>query len=317
MDCVYFGRALGPVRERLGLPQRTFYLTWDLHELPEYGPHVIAIVLGDEDARVPAYAGSVGAVFKCYGSRPFVGRVPVFPPSRGTLLVALQGLRRWARHVPDGLRRRGGDRRAARAIHPIPLGYYNQLDLPLSDFSSRETSVYFAGSLVRSQRPPWSPRRWLGQPAPVVRQEMVDALQVFARRHPHHRVNMRLTPSFASHRRSDAATYSAALMDAKICLAPRGGSVETYRYFEALRYGCVVITEPLPETWFYSGSPAVVVRRWRQLPDVLAALLEDSRGLVQRHQASLDWWRDTCGEDALGRYLINELSEDREVDATG
>lgn len=98
-------------------------------------------------------------------------------------------------------------------------------------------------------------------------------------------------------------------MDAKVCLAPRGGSVETYRYFEALRYGCVVITEPLPPTWFYRGSPAVVVKRWRQLPAVLASLLDDPAGLAQRHRASLAWWRDRCSEDALAAYLTDELRQ--------
>lgn len=136
LDCVYFGRALGLARERLPGPELTFYLTWNLNELPGYGEHVVAVVLGDEDARIPSYVGRVGAVFKCYGSRPFVGHSPVLAPSRGTLLIALQGIRRWLRHLPDDLRllaRGPGAHRAARAaVRPIPLGYYNQLDLPLS-----------------------------------------------------------------------------------------------------------------------------------------------------------------------------------------
>lgn len=311
LDCVYFGRALVAARDRLPERALSFYLTWDLEELPEYGDHVVALVLGDEDARVPRYVCRVRAVFKCYGSRPFVGMSPLLPPSRSTMLVALQAVRRWLRHLPDDIRLlvHGpcARRSAIAAIRPIPLGYYNQLDMPLSDFGSRRTAVFFAGSLEHSTRRAWSPARWFGQPAPVMRQEMVDALERFGRERPDQPVNLRLTSGFGSHRRSDAEAYSRDLMDAKICLAPRGGSVETYRYVEALRYGCVVISEPLPPTWFYRDSPVVVIQRWRDLPGILSALLDDPVGLTQRHEAALAWWRERCSEDALGAYLAEQL----------
>jgi hypothetical protein len=35
--------------------------------------------------------------------------------------------------------------------------------------------------------------------------------------------------------------YTEIMADTKIALAPRRSSVETYRFFEAMRQGCVVI----------------------------------------------------------------------------
>jgi hypothetical protein len=40
--------------------------------------------------------------------------------------------------------------------------------------------------------------------------------------------------------------YSEIMADTKICLAPRGSSVESCRFFEGMRQGCVVICNRLP-----------------------------------------------------------------------
>ena len=144
-------------------------------------------------------------------------------------------------------------------------------------------------------------------PKPVAREEMIRALREFERRPPDATVVLELTPTFSSTMRAHAERYSRQLMDTKVCLSPRGASVETYRFFEAMRYGCVVVTEPQPPTWFYEGSPAVVVERWRDLPEVLQELLDDPRALHTRHLESLAWWRDRCSEAALGRFMASRL----------
>lgn len=96
-------------------------------------------------------------------------------------------------------------------------------------------------------------------------------------------------------------------MDARICLAPRGTNAETYRFFEGLRYGCVVVTERLPPTGFYAGAPAIVVDRWRELPDLLESLLDAPAELRRRHRRSLAWWRDRCSEAATGALMAERV----------
>jgi hypothetical protein len=302
-DCVYFGGALRELDRRLSGAGLTFFLTWDVHELPRYGPDVVAVVLGDEDSRIPAYADRVRAIFKTYGSRPYAGLSPLRDRTQVSALVAVETARRWKRRLP-------GTRFGARStapIHPIPLGYYNQTDVPFVAFEQRPTAVHFAGTPGYEQRSRLSPRRWLRRPHPVSRRAMLDALRDYAAAHPELPIVARETGSFLQHRTQDAAAYSRELMDTRIVLAPRGGSVETYRWFEALRAGCVVVCEPQPPTWFYTGAPIVTVRDWRRLGPVLDELLADERGLRERHEASLAWWRDRCSEEALAGFMEREL----------
>jgi hypothetical protein len=261
----------------------TVYLTWDLAELPSYGENVVAVVLADEAARRPRYAGRVRCVFKCYGDRPRVE----WPPA-GPLGLAAD-LRRWIEALPD-LRLPGG------RIEPAPLGYHNQVELPIVPIEQRSTFAFFAGSVDE-------PHRRLPSAKTASRRRMIAA----ARRFDAAPTVLRTTASFGASSDEDPVAYSAALMDSAICLCPRGGSVETFRWFEAMRAGCVVVCETMPPFWFYEGSPAIELRDWDRLPALLERLHADRDELHARHAASLAWWRDGCGERALADRLVRAI----------
>ena len=92
-------------------------------------------------------------------------------------------------------------------------------------------------------------------------------------------------------------------METKICLVPRGTSFETFRFFEALRYGCVVVTEALPSRWFYKGAPVIQITDWSELEKILEKLLSDKQVLQEKHQESLNWWHKKCSEETVGAYI--------------
>jgi hypothetical protein len=118
---------------------------------------------------------------------------------------------------------------------------------------------------------------------------------------------VRTTADFGSSIEAGADLYADELGRTKILLAPRGGSVETFRFCEGMLAGCVVVTEPLPPFDFYAGSPAVVVDDWRDLPKTLDALLADPEALAQRGEASRRWWDDKLSPEAVGRYMAERL----------
>ncbi len=257
-DTRYFGAAFREMQSHLRDPDIDVYLTWDTRRLPAYGDRVVAVVLGDETGQIPRYADRVRAVFKSYGLRPQAAtEIRGSAPATGALELAQRSVR-WLRWLPGGAdhaRMRLGRRLRGRPLPPavavIPLGTYNQLDLPIVPMCERATDVFFAGSVEHEASAALPPRiarrraagarwwpRWSRSPA----------------HRPGLRTDIRLTSGFTSSEGA-AEGYSQALMDSRVCLAPRGNSAETFRVLEGLRYGCVVVGERLPPFWFYENSP--------------------------------------------------------------
>jgi hypothetical protein len=307
-DTRYFGAAFREMEPLLRHPDIDIYLTWDPDRLPAYGDRVVAVVLGDEVCRIPRYVGRVCAVFKCYGTRPVLGSGPVRDPSITGLLNLAQCAIRWLRWLPGGagharllvsLRLRG--RPGPPPVAVIPLGTFNQLELPIVPIEERPTDVFFAGSVEHAL----SRRR---HPKTLARREMLAAVERLGRRRPGLQLDLRVTPGFDASEAASPAAYSRALMDARVCLAPRGTSVETFRVFEGLRYGCVVVSERLPRHWFYAGSPVLELDRWRDLEATLGLVLDDPEELRRRHARALAWWRELCSEAAVGRFIAERLN---------
>jgi hypothetical protein len=259
----------------------TVVLTWSIAELPVEGPEVAAVVLADEGCRRPAYAPRIGALFKCYGDRPRFSRPP---PGKLGLAIFLQELRRRA----EALR----DPREGPPAHPIPLGLVRPLDVRVRPMAERDIDVAFMGSVEEDHRR-------LPSAKTISRARMLEALPAGA--------HVRTTGSFGESLEAGADAYANELGRTRVLLAPRGGSVETFRFCEGMLAGCVVVSEPLPPFWFYEGSPAVVIRDWRELPGVLDRLLGDPLALQRRQEAALRWWEERLSPQAVGRYMARCL----------
>ena len=102
--------------------------------------------------------------------------------------------------------------------------------------------------------------------------------------------------------------YADRLADTKIALSPRGVSHETFRTYEAMRAGCVVIAESQLSSWFNEGWPVIEVADWQGVGSLTRELLSDPRQLEEISQQSLDWWQEKCSEDAVAHYMVRELS---------
>jgi hypothetical protein len=313
---MYLGRALATALELLGdCEPLTFVLTWDLDDLPESGSRVVAIVQGDEDARIPRWSNDVLITFKCYGTRP--PWMPL-PPGPGMLefLELAHYVRRCIRWVPGATRRTwraGRPWRPRQPIIPIPLGYYNQDDRPMIPFDQRRFSVSFAGSGLEPARDRGLRAR-IGTPKERARVQMRDALANLMEAFPEEpiaTVSQPLFPELQPGRdraaRELTGSYSELLSQTRLCLVPRGNSPETFRFFEALRAGCVVVCEALPDHWFYRGAPVVRVRKWSELGSVLLPLLRNPAAIAERQRSSVRWWNSRCSEDALGRLMAERI----------
>lgn len=303
-DTRYFGAAFDTMEALLDQPDLVVYLTWSVDRLPAYGSRVVAVVLGDESGRRPRYAGRVRAVFKAYGMHPEL--TGLRPDLSGLVSLAQWGYR-WLRWLPaaaadvSGAARPDGRRGAC---FSIPPGTLNQLDLPVTDVAARDTDVFFAGSVEHG-----TARQRIGSAKVRSRQEMLTAVSALQRERPGLRSEIRLTARFQESIDAAPEAYSRGLMNARICLAPRGTSAETFRILEGLRCGCVVVCERLPRRWFYAGAPLVRLQRWRDLARLLGPLLDDPARLANHHRRALAWWQARCSEAAIGRYMATCLND--------
>lgn len=314
-ELVYFRRVFQALERIPDDKDFTFYLTNDVEQLPSYGRRVVAIVVGDEHCRIPLYLHKVGAVFKNCGTRPRLGCRPLREPSLVNMLSLLVFGRRCLKYMP-GLayyirRLMSGKRRQFAPFCEIPLGTANQEVVSFKEFDARSTTLFFAGSVTHGAYT----TSWGGaikdilNPKRASRVAMLRNLGLVADRDPTVRVEAAVASDYAEAIHSDGLDYSERLMDAKISLVPRGACPETFRFFQAMRAGCIVITDVALSQRFYANSPAIQLKSWNELEDVVQSLMADPDLLGQLHRDALDWWSMHCSEEAVGRYIATILGE--------
>lgn len=115
------------------------------------------------------------------------------------------------------------------------------------------------------------------------------------------------TGTFEASYSLDPASYAQSLLNAKICLAPRGGSLETWRVFEAAVAGCVVVTDPKPASWFYTGLPRKELHSWSQLPDVVDELFDHPELMKAMSDAGRDWAVNVVSPTAVGHWVARRV----------
>lgn len=314
VDYTYFANVFKEMEKHLTTGGLVFYFTWDnVQELPSYGPNVVAVVVGDEWCRIPTYFHKVLATFKCYGTQPILGCNPLLAPTYLNLLSFIQYLYTSTRRLPGICNYflqqilSYFKKYSLPPIYDLPLGYARQIELPIADFNQRKHDVFFAGSVVHGIYPNWSLKNWLLTPKTISRNQMIEQLDKIQKKQDLN-IELAITESFGANSNDNARSYSERMMASKVCLSPRGTSFETFRFFEALRYGCLVITEALPKRWFYEGAPAIIVKSWEELDKTLEDLFSDQKQLYRKHQESLEWWNKKCSEEVVGKFIAENIN---------
>jgi hypothetical protein len=311
-DCRYYGKVFRHMERFLTVPKLHFYITWDTNWLPEYGPDVVAILLGDEWAQRPRYARYVNTVVRTFESRPVLGIRRWFPfdALRRNLVV------KHARNLIVHYRASWREVNARFSVPPVlrrghilqtPLGTSMLDDLPIKPVSNRPYHCFFAGQFV--EHPAHGLASLKESPKQIARREMVKAMIALRERDPRLRLDLTILAT-SNYRQdtSDSRSYSERMMDSKICLAPRGTVVDTWRFFEGLKSGCLVICEPLPDEYYYRDAPVIQIDSWRQLEQVIAPFIDDEAELEKWSARSLDYWQNVCGEEAVGHRIADFIA---------
>lgn len=312
-DCLYLGRVLGEMEGHLRDQDLHCYLTWDSQSLPEYGSHVIAILVGEECGLIPRYARHVRMVGRVLSQYPYLGVRRFIPVTFLKVLLVLKFARNWFRHVISWIRFRytpsTWPTRVLETPHIIhlPWGSADLVDMPMKPVDSRLNAYFFSGGINTGTE--GSFRKWLGTPKVLARKSMINAIRMIEQNHPSLSGGTdRLAIHQATSDLRDAEEYAQRLMDSKVCLAPRGTTADTWRLFEGIKSGCIVISNLLPNEWYYHQAPVIQIEDWNELEDILVPLLKDDAALNRLQMETLTYWNEVCGEKAVGRYIARQLS---------
>ena len=120
-------------------------------------------------------------------------------------------------------------------------------------------------------------------------------------------INVRISTSGVFRGGMPAPEFGGLLAETKIALCPRGVSHETFRLYEAMRVGCVIIAARQMPTWFTTGWPIMEVDDWTGIEALVDDLLADPDRLKELSQRTLAWWRERCCPQAVGRYIADEI----------
>jgi hypothetical protein len=107
--------------------------------------------------------------------------------------------------------------------------------------------------------------------------------------------------------------YGEIIADSKIVLCPKGFQfTECFRHYEAMRAGCVIISEKLPPTYFYKDSPIIQISDWKEGLKVANELINNNEELERLSKATINWWKNKCSEDAVAQYVADTITSNFE-----
>jgi hypothetical protein len=262
--------------------------------------------------RIPKYVDKVKAIFKCI-TRPPIGCNPLFKLSYLNLVtlvwfgrLCLIRLPYFSNYLYSMIKALQANTARVAPIFSIPLGYFNSyVELPMKEVDDRQYDVSFLGSIQKNNAPIWSLKHWIENPKNLSRKVMISNIKSVQLKYPSLRVKLLQTSSFGP---TSNENYHETMMDTKICLVPRGTSWESFRFYEGLMYGCILITESLPPVWFYENAPIIRISDWSELEIILPKLLENKVLMLEKHQESLNWWNTKCSEVIVGKYIADKLN---------
>jgi Glycosyl transferases group 1 len=288
----------------------TFYISARTPaKLPRYGSDVVLLLLADELYAHRAYHHRLLAIFRCLPARPiYLDGIPnsakhfsylahysykYFQYAKG--LVSIIRNREWP-HIHE----------AATRTMMVPLGCFAHFEPDVIPMCDRDFDFAFLGSVTYNANEKKWFHSYMESPKEFARRVMCESTREISlggrwRGFIHATGDMKESIS-------NALNYADILARSKISLVPRGTCYDTYRFFESLKAGCVVICEPLPKLWFYEGHPGITISDWRHLPQLLDRLLSDPELLERKSQEGIKFYNDHCAQNVVADRMVKFLS---------
>ncbi len=289
-----------------------FHFTKDAYRLPEYGPHVVAVLLQEERCKVPVYGRHVRATIRNLTSRPLLNFRLHRRMAHLEALLLFEYARDWYTHLKALRAQRQPPPEMGRQVRPdpylitLPLGYHSQEERPQVPMAERPLDCFFAGQIKHAIRRS-DYRHWTSTSKFVAREQLWHELQ---RLDATGKWNIDLGKIQSADATASAgyADYSDKMSHSRICVAPRGSVAETYRAFEGLRAGCLVVANRLGREPLLEKSPIIQIDHWRELEGLLDKYARNIHFLERARVEARAWWDTHFSPSVRGRRLAQELN---------
>lgn len=183
-------------------------------------------------------------------------------------------------------------------IHPnvIPI------PLPASDLFtgngnkpilSRDIDVFFCGQVLREHH--------------FDRVEMLYHINLFQKNNKKYGCFISQTESFGSG--LSPQKYSDLLSNSKICLVPNGNNPETFRFAESAKCGCLTLTKPKMNYWYYHNSPHLSISSWKDIHFIIPEFLEQKEKLEIISYKQMEYYKNNLSIEAITLFCANEINK--------
>ncbi len=173
-------------------------------------------------------------------------------------------------------------------VHSLPLGY-NKKHVPLEILPviNRPFDVFFSGHMSSKNRHDY----------------MSSVIEFFGNLKTKDRPNLDINITRGFNVGLDGEAYSKSMHRAKIAICPAGNcSMETFRHYEAMRSGTIIVSPKLPETEIYKDSYICQVDDWhKDAGNTIMDLLKDL-DMLQLIQ-------DKQNDDYINRYSPQAIAK--------
>ncbi|WP_455668841.1 hypothetical protein [Phocaeicola sp.] len=104
--------------------------------------------------------------------------------------------------------------------------------------------------------------------------------------------------------------YAEILSQSKIVLSPKGFfNTECFRFYEALRQGCIVITEKLPVTDYYKSEYYIEVESWDGIELIINSLLTDRKKLENLSMRGKLYYQECLSPIGTAKYILSKITK--------
>ena len=108
----------------------------------------------------------------------------------------------------------------------------------------------------------------------------------------------------------DEEDYNFILKNSKIALCPKGWvNTETFRLYESMKWGCVVISEELPERSYYKDIPIIKVKDWNEGVRIANELIKDTNELEKLSKQNIQYYKNNLSPEASAELIIQTINK--------